>query len=72
MRKRNRELTPTMMRALKKMKRYNVVSAFELGESLSTLEALERRGKAIRYPTTGSLFDPQVGILWRAEVGNDV
>lgn len=42
-------------------------SSYELGISLNTLQALEKRGLIRSKHNLGSMFSPRTAILWRKE-----
>lgn len=58
-----RELSATQKRALAKLKALpGTASAYDLRESLATLESLARRGLVFTYTSgLGSLFHPRTG-----------
>jgi hypothetical protein len=60
-------LSVSQRRALAKLLAFRGgdVSAYELGESLASLDALARRGLAARRSGLGSMFSPRTNIDFR-------
>ena len=59
------KLTKAQQRALSKMDVDCEYSAYDLGESISTLDALVKKGYLTREAGLGAIYSPRVNIMYK-------
>ena len=65
------KLSETQLRAMGKLHKVAFLSAYELQESLSTLDSLVSRGLAVRHLERGAVAFPRTGTCYRLAPGID-